>query len=76
MHRRSSPLEPTYHLDPDREAASRYVEQLDTSVNPHPEIEDAFIRSVVRYSVKLGLSADAWRSIGVPNHVLRAAGME
>lgn len=76
MHRRSSPFERTCQLDPDREAAARYVEELDATVAPHPEIEDAFIRSVVRYSVRLGITADAWRSIGVPKHVLRAAGME
>ena len=76
MNRRSSPLERTYPLDPDREATSRYLEELGTTITPHPEIEDAFIRSVVRYSVKMGISSDGWRSIGVPSRVLRAAGME
>lgn len=75
MQRRASPLERPHHIDPDREATSRYLEELDRTVSPHPEIEDAFIRSVVRYSVKLGVTADAWRAIGVPDHVLRAAGM-
>ena len=72
---RSSPFERSYLTDPDREAASRYLQELDAGGLVHPEIEDAFIRSVVRYSVRLGLSADAWRSIGVPPHVLRSAGM-
>lgn len=67
----------SWHIaDPDREAASRYIEYLDSGRDPHPEIEDAFIRSVVRYSIRLGISADAWRSLGVPDHVLRAAGMD
>ncbi len=72
---RSSPFERSYVTDPDREATMRYLEELDSGQLVHPEIEDAFIRSVVRYSVRLGLSADAWRSVGVPGHVLRMAGM-
>ena len=59
----------------DREATTRYLEELEAGGVVHPEIEDAFIRSVARYSVRLGLSADAWRSLGVPQHVLRLAGM-
>lgn len=72
---RSSPFERTYLVDADREATMRYLEELDSGQLVHPEIEDAFIRSVVRYSVRLGLSTDAWRSVGVPTHVLRLAGM-
>ena len=72
---RSSPFERTHLVDADREATMRYLEQLDSGQLVHPEIEDAFIRSVVRYSVRLGLSTDAWLSVGVPAHVLRLAGM-
>ncbi|MEO0492458.1 MAG: hypothetical protein AAF081_03490, partial [Actinomycetota bacterium] len=59
---RSSPFERTYAVDVDREATMRYLEELETGQLVHPEIEDAFIRSVVRYSVRLGLSTDAWLS--------------
>ena len=72
---RSSPFERTYLVDPHREATTRYLEELDSGQLVHPEIEDAFVRSVVRYSIRLGLSADAWRQVGVPEHVLRMAGM-
>ena len=72
---RSSPFERTYLADTDREATVRYLDELDSGRLVHPEIEDAFIRSVVRYSVRLGLSTDAWLSVGVPAHVLRLAGM-
>ena len=72
---RSSPFERTYLVDVDREATTRYLEELDAGRLVHPEIEDAFVRSVVRYSVRLGLSTDAWLSVGVPPHVLRMAGM-
>ena len=72
---RTSPFERSYTTDVDREAATRYLEELESGQIVHPEIEDAFIRSVARYSVRLGLSTDAWRSLGVPKHVLRLAGM-
>ena len=45
---RSSPFERTHLVDADREATMRYLEQLDAGQVVHPEIEDAFIRSVVR----------------------------
>ncbi|MEM9203537.1 MAG: hypothetical protein AAGC53_17995 [Actinomycetota bacterium] len=72
---RTSPFERSYVIDVDREATTRYLEELESGQIVHPEIEDAFIRSVVRYSIRLGLTADAWRSLGVPKHVLRMAGM-
>lgn len=73
---RTSPFERSYTIDVDREATTRYLETLDAGQVVHPEIEDAFIRSVARYSVRLGLTTDAWRSLGVPKHVLRLAGMD
>ena len=72
---RTSPFERSYRIDADREATTRYLEELESGQVVHPEIEDAFIRSAARYSLRLGITADAWRSLGVPKHVLRSAGM-
>ena len=72
---RTSPFERSYAVDTDREATTRYLEELESGPVVHPEIEDAFIRSAARYSLRLGVTADAWRAMGVPKHVLRLAGL-
>ena len=64
---RTSPFERSYTVDTDREATTRYLEELESGQIVHPEIEDAFIRSAARYSLRLGVTADA----SIEEHIYR-----
>lgn len=54
----------------DRELADDPVEEVNME-----ELEDSFVRVAAAYSVRKGISYEAWREIGVAADVLKRAGL-
>ena len=50
------------------------LENLKNKVDIH-ELESRFIASAKEYSLRKGISYDAWRSLGISNEVLERAGI-
>ncbi len=63
------------HLLQERMDLERQLAAADGGGADLEELEAAFIEVAAAYSQRKGLTYDAWRSVGVPPRVLRAAGI-
>ena len=57
-----------------RASIERYLNQLAAGTHARGDLEDEFVRHVVRFSVRMGISEEAWIAIGVPERVLERSG--
>lgn len=57
-------------------AVARYLEQLDSGVPPCGDVVDEFVENALRYSIRNGISTNAWRIYGVPANLLKQSGLD
>lgn len=74
--RLSAEMEPLrkLHLMAERDRLEREKHDLEEKADL-TELENQFVRVAGEYSERKGISYTAWRSLGVPAHILRQAGI-